>query len=376
VPSGATTEKDNDRCIDMLKGFASEGKIDFIREVATERTRAIVMLRNMHTGKGLVVSPEDAWELIPAWRDFLVKQQELRRRDKRNRKAGLKDRTTKKMDQAFNHFVRVMDLKNPTLKEAIDVMEAYKEHSEASEWNHLRDYLSSFIGKVCAGRKHSPLWHAIRAIEGRPTRWRAKHPCTGDESRVIAEQLFRGRHPVAGWMWWSLDVTGMRPIEYWDGDRAKPGTANFSVPGPDVVLPWEPVYATHLHIRGEKRDASDRKIPRLYPEIEIVRPALTLNLFRACVNEAVAALMQEGKLAEPRVTLYDTRRTFHKIARDAKLTEPNYDHYTAHMPNTPGEKYPARVPPPEEIAADAKAMRKIFGPPPKAARANIRVVSA
>lgn len=196
-------------------------------------------------------------------------------------------------------------------------------------WNMAREHVSGFLRDEL-GPDH-PIYRAVRALRPWPTQQREKgRPRSVDEARAIAE----GLGGLAGRMWWTLCITGMRNIEYW-GDE------------------WEE------QLRGiQIPTAKKRKKPRLVPRIApTVRPAMGERWFRRKLGEAGA------KLEMPDLQVYDARRSFARWTEEAGIIKSNRDCYMGHGPKTIGERYTMGELP-GQLEGDGAKLRAYIGKGP------------
>ena len=149
------------------------------------------------------------------------------------------------------------------------------------------------------------------------------NPQTPEQARVIREAL--GKH---GDTWWAMCCTGMMPDELWGGK-------------------WK-VGPNYIHIMGTKREARDRKVPRIFTP---VKPLLSqATTFNHALTKATGGTVQP----------YDARRTFSHWLEEAAITRTRIKMYMGHAAKDVTDLYLRH-----ELAAylesDAELLRAYLG---------------
>ena len=173
------------------------------------------------------------------------------------------------------------------------------------------------------GRSHALYMRVsdIQALKAGPKR--KPNPQTPEQARVIREAL--GNH---GDTWWAMCCTGMMPDELWAGK-------------------WK-VGPNYIHIMGTKREARDRKVPRIFTPVKpLVRQPTT---FSHALTRATDGTVQP----------YDARRTFSHWLEEAAITRTRIKMYMGHAAKDVTDLYQRH-----ELAAylesDADLLRAYLG---------------
>lgn len=192
-------------------------------------------------------------------------------------------------------------------------------------WNMAREHVSAFLRDEL-GTGH-PAYRKVRELRPWPKSERkAGRPRTVEEARGIAERL----GGLAGRMWWTMCITGMRNIEYW-GEGWEERTTATAIP-------------------TAKKRGKFRLVPRLGPAI---RPAMGERWFRRKLAKAA-----------PGATIYDARRSYARWMEEAGIIKTNREAYMGHGPRTVGDLYTMGELP-GQLEADRAKMRAYIGKEPR-----------
>lgn len=294
----------------MLRAFRSQGRWDLLLAIRDRQLTPLYALTLWRQNR-LTEIPEA--RVVPPFRDAAYAWSDSRESPSHRRAT----RAT---------FRRLPD---GAIGDLPDLLRRVRSEWPHRTWNMAREHVSGFLRDELDPTH--PLYRAVRALRPWPTEPREKgRPRSVDEARAIAEAL----GGLAGRMWWTLCITGMRNIEYW-GDE------------------WEE------QLRGiQIPTAKKRKKPRLVPRIApTVRPALGERWFRRKLVTVGA------KLGLTDLQVYDARRTYARWMEEAGIIKTNRDAYMGHGARTVSDLYTAGILP-GQLAADAAKLRAYIGPNP------------
>lgn len=173
------------------------------------------------------------------------------------------------------------------------------------------------------GRSHALYMRVsdIQPLKAGPKR--KPNPQTPEQARVIREAL--GKH---GDTWWAMCCTGMMPDELW-GEKWRVGP-------------------NYIHVMGTKREARDRKVPRIFTPVK--PPVRQPTTFNHALTRATNGKVQP----------YDARRTYAHWLEEAGVTRTRTKLYMGHAARDVTDLYLRH-----ELAAyldgDANLLREYLG---------------
>ena len=182
-----------------------------------------------------------------------------------------------------------------TLSDLPRLLKAYRFTARAAghhrSFNLARAGVQAFLRDE-VGKSHS-LYTAATDVRSLRVERREGNPQSPDEARVIRDAL--GQHGTA---WWSMCTSGMMPDELW-GRKWRVGP-------------------NYIHIMGTKREARDRKVPRICtPTMPLLKQSTTFN---HALTKATSGTVQP----------YDARRTFLHWMEEARITRTRRKMYAGH----------------------------------------------
>ncbi len=294
----------------MLDCLYNMGRVDLLRAIQRGKLRVFDVWATFRLGHWNELP--DVHGLKPlreTWTEW-VDQEEVTDRYKKDRLRCLKR----------------LQVNDHTLADVPELLMAYKfacqRRGHATVFRQTKSIAQAFL-RDKLGRNHA-LYERVTDI--RPLKVRGKrkgNPQTPDQARAVREAL--GKH---GDTWWAMCCTGLMPDELWGGK-------------------WR-VGPNYIHITGTKREARDRKVPRICTpsKPKVKHPAS----FNAALTRATNGTVQP----------YDGRRTFSHWLEEARIQKTRRSMYMGHAAKTVTELYERH-----ELAAyldsDATLLRQYLG---------------
>lgn len=237
----------------------------------------------------------------------------------------------RKMRTTANHIETHLKAARP--EDMHLVLRTLRLNLKAAPFNQARSHLQAFARDVCG--LDSAAYKAVQGARRRKAGKRKKgRPYGVAEVRSAAAKL--GRAEAA--MLWTMVTTGMMPEEYWEKGGA-----------------WWEVREDRVYINGTKTESRQRDVPLV---VTPMRPVCARRTFGTRLKDAG---IHDG------TQLYNTRRTYGRALAEAKLVLLHQKAYMGHSLTITELYQQGELP--EQLAADAAALRRYFGLPVTAARA-------
>jgi hypothetical protein len=317
--ASGTTNRNTFKALNgMLDTLWSLGRLDVLECIRDGDLHPMVVWSHIRRdGVGSIPTPERLAPLDPGLKDWVDRQQ----------------KSAKHKQSLKNSFGRLLKHapKGATVSDLPELLRKFQDEngSKPRMCNLVRSAVQAFL-RSRLGRRHS-VYLEVQDVEALAYTPGKGHPVTPRGLAVITAQL---QQPYVA-MLWSLAQTGMRPDEYFSGK-------------------WEP-RKDRIEVHGTKTRASERVVPLVGT---IVAPA--------CTHQYLHRML---KAVEPKMGLYDMRRSFAHWMEEASISRTRREHYMGHGPKTMTDRYEQH-----EVAAylqgDAKRLLKYIGEAQKQVKAG------